>query len=179
MAEGNQFLVSGGNRYSFVYSGDVNGDGASGNDLIYIPRSASEINLVDPSDWAALDAFIAQDDYLSEHRGQIAERFGAVNPWYSNIDLRILQDIGFLVGRSASKLQLSLDVLNVANLLNSDWGVRQVANPAATSPLTLVEFNEDGEPVFDFTGPATTYVDDPSEFSRWRAQVGLRYTFGG
>ncbi|MGI9174743.1 MAG: hypothetical protein ACR2GR_05450 [Rhodothermales bacterium] len=58
----------------------------------------------------------------------------------------------------------------MANLINSDWGVRKVASPAATSPLTLVGFGERGEPVFDFTGPAQTYVDDPSEFSRWRAQ---------
>jgi hypothetical protein len=179
VAEGNQFLVSGGNRYSFVYSGDVNGDGASGNDLIYVPRDASEINLADPSEWAALDAFIEQDDYLAAHRGEIAERFGAINPWYSTLDLRVLQDVGFVVGGSPSTLQITLDVQNLANLLNSDWGVRKVASPAATSPLTLVGFDEGGEPVFDFTGPDETFVDDPSEFSRWRAQLGLRYTFGG
>jgi hypothetical protein len=179
VAEGNQFLVTGGNRYSFVYSGDVNGDGSAGNDLIFIPRSADEINLADPSEWEALNAFIEQDDYLSQHRGEIAERFGAVNPWYSNIDLRILQDVGFMVGGQSNKLQISLDILNVANLLNSDWGVRSVANPAATSPLTLTGFDMGGEPIFDFTGPSTTFVDDPSEFSRWRAQVGLRYIFGG
>ena len=179
VAEGNQFLVTGGNRYSFVYSGDVNGDGSAGNDLIFIPRSADEINLADPEDWARLDAFIEQDDYLSQHRGEIAERFGAVNPWYSNIDLRILQDVGFMVGGQPNKLQISLDILNVANLLNSDWGVRSVANPAATSPLTLTGFDKGGEPVFDFTGPGSTFVDNPSEFSRWRAQVGIRYIFGG
>lgn len=187
VAKGNQFLYGGGNRYSFTYSGDVNGDGAGGNDLVYIPTSADDINLVDfvradgttvsaADQYAALDAFIEQDRYLRENRGQIAERFGAINPWYSNVDLRVLQDLSFLVGRRVNTLQLSLDVQNVANLLNSDWGVRKVANPAATSPLTLVGF-EDGEPQFNFTGPAETYVDDPSEFSRWRAQVGLRYRF--
>jgi hypothetical protein len=31
---------------SYVYNGDLNGDGNTGNDLIYIPRNASEINLV-------------------------------------------------------------------------------------------------------------------------------------
>ncbi|NIT57728.1 MAG: hypothetical protein GWN00_16305, partial [Aliifodinibius sp.] len=88
VAEGNRFLGSGGNRYSFIYSGDVNGDGFAGNDLIHIPRNASEINLetfVDNTgntvtadqQWNRLDAFIEQDDYLSSHRGEIAERFGA------------------------------------------------------------------------------------------------------
>ncbi|HEV8537832.1 MAG TPA: carboxypeptidase regulatory-like domain-containing protein, partial [Bacteroidota bacterium] len=102
VAEGNKFLGAGGNRYSFVYSGDVNGDGHGGNDLIYIPKDQSEI-VFDPytpagggtvtsaEQWAAFDAFIQQDDYLRTHRGQIAERFGALNPWFSNIDLRVLQ----------------------------------------------------------------------------------------
>src|SRR2546430_11651233 len=41
-------------------------------------------------------------------------------------------------------------------------GVRKTANPAATSPLKLVGFNA-GAPVFNFTGPATTFIDDRSE----------------
>ncbi|MCH7939757.1 MAG: hypothetical protein IID13_08420, partial [Candidatus Marinimicrobia bacterium] len=187
IAEGNRFAGAGGNRYSFTYSGDVNGDGSpSNNDLIYIPSDQSEINLADILDkdgnvvttaaaqWTALNAFIEQDDYLKEHRGEIAERFGAVNPWYSNLDLRIMQDIGVPV---RGNLQISLDILNVANLLNSNWGVRKVATVAATSPLKLVEFNDAGAPVFNFTGPAETYIDDLGPFSRWQIQLGLRYYF--
>ena len=45
VAEGNRFAGAGGNRYSFIYSGDVNGDGQGGNDLIYIPRRQTEIDL--------------------------------------------------------------------------------------------------------------------------------------
>ena len=183
-AEGNQFTAGGGNRYSFIYAGDVNGDGFGGNDLIYIPRDQGEINLADVSggptaaqQWEALDAFIEQDDYLSEHRGEIAERFGLVNPWYSTIDLRILQDIRTSAGPNAHTLQLNVDILNVANLLNSDWGVRQVASPAATSPLLLTGFDANGEPEFNFTGPEETFIDDPSIFSRWQVQLGLKYLF--
>jgi hypothetical protein len=50
-----------------------------------------------------------------------------------------------------------------------------VASVSATSPLTLVRFNASGAPVFNFTGPATTFIDDPDILSRWRAQIGLRY----
>jgi hypothetical protein len=188
IGEGNRFAGAGGNRYSFIYSGDVNGDGTGGNDLIYIPASQGEI-LFDPytppggatqtpqEQWDRLEAFIEQDKYLSSHRGEIAERFGAVNPWYQNVDLRILQDFGFMAGTKRQRFQLSLDVQNFLNLINSGWGVRKVASATATSPLTLVRFDVSGAPVFNFTGPDETYIDDPSIFSRWRAQVGLRYFF--
>jgi hypothetical protein len=53
--------------------------------------------------------------------------------------------------------------------------VRKVASAAATSPLRLARFAASGEPVFNFTGPADTYIDDPSELSRWRIQLGARY----
>lgn len=187
VAEGNRFSGAGGNRYSFLYSGDVNGDGAGGNDLIYIPANQGDIVLVDcPSgcganvtadqQWDALNAFIEQDKYLSSHRGEIAERSGAVNPWYNNVDLRILQDVGF-GGITRHNFQFSLDILNLGNLISSDWGVRKVASSAATSPLTLVGFDGAGAPQFNFTGPAETFIDDPSVFSRWRAQLGVRYFF--
>jgi hypothetical protein len=166
----------------------VNGDGQGGNDLIYIPASQGEI-LFDPyvdangqtlsaqEQWNRLNAFIEQDDYLRSHRGRIAERFGALNPWYSNFDLRILQDFAIQGAGKRHGFQLSLDVLNVGNLLNSDWGVRKVASASATSPLRFIRFNDAGAPVFNFTGPSVTFIDDPGLLSRWRAQVGLRYFF--
>src|SRR5438132_9800943 len=166
VGQGNRFAGNGGNRYSFIYSGDVNGDGQGGNDLIYIPRSQSEI-LLDPirdlngnivvtaqEQWNQLNAFINQDGYLSSHRGQIADRFGEPNPWYNDVDLRILQEFAIQGGAQRHGFELSLDILNVGHLLNSSWGVRKVASAAATSPLKLVRFDGTGAPVFNFTGPA-------------------------
>ncbi|MCK5483182.1 MAG: hypothetical protein KAJ13_05745, partial [Gemmatimonadetes bacterium] len=179
VSEGNTFRGAGGNRYSFIYSGDVNGDGATGNDLIYIPRDQSEIRLADPSQWNALNAFIEQDSYLSSHRGEIAERFGLVNPWYTDLSLRILQDFIFGSGGRDNVLQLSLDFENMLNLFSSSWGVRQVADSRATNPLACpnpfaCEY-EDGYPILSFNGVQETFIDDLSEFSRWRIQVGARY----
>ena len=173
MGEGNQYVYSGGNRYSFTYAGDVNGDGVGGNDLIYIPKDANDINLTNASEWDALDAFIKQDIYLSEHRGEIAERNGLLNDWFTNLDLRILQNIGV----AGQKFQVSLDILNFGNLISDGWGVRKVADPSALTPLILDSWNNDGEPVFSFTGPESTFTDDLGEFSRWRMQLGFRYVF--
>ena len=189
VAEGNRFAGAGGNRYSFIYSGDVNGDGVDGNDLIYIPRNQSEIvfepytvngvTVTADQQWAAFNAFITQDNYLNSHRGQIAERFGESNPWFSNIDLRILQDFSIDIGNSKHTIQVSWDILNVANLLNSSWGVRKVANPLATSPLLFLnKFNSAGAPIFNYKANVTsTFIDDPSQFSRWQMQFGVRYLF--
>lgn len=188
-AEGNRFAGAGGNRYSYLYAGDVNGDGYS-NDLIYIPRDESEINfapmldgqggvIMTPSQqWTAFNAFINQDDYLSEHRGEIAERFGAVNPWFFNIDFRLLQDLALFIGGKKHTFQLSLDILNLPNLISSDWGVRKVASSSATKPLELVGFDDNGNPEFNYVANVTeTFIDDPGLFSRWRMQLGIRYFF--
>jgi hypothetical protein len=198
IGEGNRFAGAGGNRYSYIYSGDVNGDGTGGNDLIYVPASQGEIvfapdtlidgvTIISPQEqWNQLDAFIRQDKYLSSHRGQIVERFGAVNPWYQNVDVRILQDFGFMAGSRRQRFQISLDVQNFLNLINSGWGVRKVAPASATSPLTVHDTDAIGNSRFIYTGPGSaatsngpteTFIDDPSIFSRWRAQVGLRYFF--
>ncbi|HEU5217244.1 MAG TPA: carboxypeptidase regulatory-like domain-containing protein [Gemmatimonadales bacterium] len=175
VGQGNRFSGSGGNRYSFIYAGDVNGDGQGGNDLIYIPRTQADINLANPAQWAALDAFISQDKYLNAHRGEISQRFGETNPWYSNVDLRVMQDFAFAGGSKVHNFQLSVDILNVGNLLKSSWGVRKVADAAATSPLSLTGFTTAGAPIFSFSGATKTFIDDPSLFSRWQMQIGLRY----
>jgi hypothetical protein len=126
--------------------------------------------------WAALDAFIEQDPYLSQNRGQIAERFGLLNPFWSNIDFKIMQDFMFGNVGSEHKIRLNFDFLNFANLLSSSWGVRQVANAAATNPLTLTRFDGD-TPVFNFNMIDHTFDADLSEISRWRFQLGIQYLF--
>ncbi|MEI7587649.1 TonB-dependent receptor, partial [Runella sp.] len=104
-----------GNRYSFTYSGDINNDGGTNNDLLFIPTDA-QIDQMKFSGAAAqqsaqrsgLKSFIAQDDYLSSRRGQYAEKFASLNPWYSKWDLRILQDYNL---PNKNVIQLSVDVL--------------------------------------------------------------------
>ncbi len=179
MAQGNQFTAAGGNRFSYIYSGDVNGDGYAGNDLIYIPEDENDINLADAADWALLDDFIEQDDYLSANRGKIADRMSSTVPWFANIDLKIAQDFNVEAMGRTHQFQLTFDILNAMNLLNSDWGVRQAANPLAASPLTLTGWTTDTEPepIFSFNGAEETYVNSFDELSRWRMQLGLKYAF--
>jgi hypothetical protein len=195
-AEGATSTAAARSRFSFTYAGDVNGDGAGGNDLIYIPRdvrNTNEIvfaNIVDPVTNAVIktiqqqqdefEAFIQQDEYLSSHRGKIAERNGGINPWFTNVDLRILQDLSLNFGGQKHTFQISLDVLNFLNLLNPDWGVREIANSAAKTPLVFTgNFNATNNvPIVQFPGTAKkTFLDDASILSRWQAQLGVKYFF--
>ncbi len=170
-----------GGRYSYTYSGDINNDGSVLNDLIYIP-SDSEIDQMafsgdDASQGAqraAFKAYIAQDDYLSGKRGEYAGRYEAISPWYSSWDLRILQDIGVSTG---NKFQISLDVLNIGNLISSSWGVRQRATNTGLSQPIAVSVENSG-PVYTFDESLEqTFFNDFGLNSRWQAQLGLRYIF--
>ncbi|MDX1940925.1 MAG: carboxypeptidase regulatory-like domain-containing protein [Saprospiraceae bacterium] len=168
-----------GGRYSYTYSGDINNDGSGLNDLIYVPTD-SEIDQMNFAGDAAsqrtkLKQYIAQDEYLSGRRGEFTEKYGALAPWYNHWDLRILQD--FYVSES-NKLQLSIDVLNVGNLINSGWGVRQFATQTALAQPIAVSVDANGVPTYSFdTAQTQTFFNDFSLLSRWQLQLGLRYEF--
>jgi hypothetical protein len=120
---------------SYTFSGDLNGDGGTTNDLIYIPRDQSEMNFQTFSQSgrtytaadqaAAWDAYISADEYLSTRRGQYAERGGVFLPFVNRMDLSLAQDLFTNIAGTRHSLQFRVDVLNVGNLLNKDWGVAQ------------------------------------------------------
>ncbi len=167
-----------GGRFSYTYSGDINGDGSGLNDLIYIP-SDSEIDQMAFTGTAqeqedqrrALKEFIAQDEYLSARRSQYAEKYAILSPWYSTWDMRVLQNFNL----ASTNLQLSMDILNLGNLLNSNWGVRQL--PTNTQPIG-VSVDGSGNPTYSFdTAQKSTFTDDFSLLSRWQIQFGIRLSF--
>ncbi len=176
------FQYAQGGRFSYTYSGDINNDGSFLNDLIYIPTE-SEIGQMQftgtPAEQASqrtgFNNFIAQDEYLSENRGNYAEKYGILSPWYSSWDLRILQDLNLQsAGGKTKTVQFSIDILNLGNLISSKWGVREL--PTNTQPVSV--FTTNGVPAYTFdTSLQSTFSYDFSLFSRWQLQVGLRYIF--
>jgi len=186
------FEYTSGNRFSYTYSGDINGDGSFTNDLLYVP-TAAEIQLLDfaapqfpgnptiAEQRSAFEAFIQQDEYLSARRGGFVGRNDQTTPWTGRWDVKILQDLNFGgLGKNQNTLQFSLDILNFGNLLNSNWGVVQL--PRSTQPIGVNVVVDEGAgtstPVFSFDPSQTsTFVDSFDLPSRWQAQVGLRYIF--
>ena len=135
----------------------MNGDGNTGNDLIYIPRNASEINLVkvgsgglgttvstDPRSgtigtgaassasasqiWNQLNNFINQDHYLASRRGEYAQANANVYPFYKRLDLNLTQDFSLATGKQRNTLRLTVDLINAGNFINKYWGTYKVPN---------------------------------------------------
>ncbi len=170
-----------GQPFTYLYNGDVNGDGAFSNDLMYVPKFQSEIKLVagtgyptPTNQWYALDAFIKADPYLNSRRGQYAERNGAETPWENQFDLRITQDFGGIVKGTKNKIQLTFDIINVGNLLNKEWGRQYFVTNQA---LTLINYSSSAGG-YQFRTPSSGKGYQTSGFgSSWSGQFGVRYLF--
>ena len=173
-----------GSPFTYLYNGDVNGDGAFSNDLLYVPNSASEIKLVAltgsnsatvAEQWTALNNFIEQDPYLKTRRGQYAERNGARTPWEHRFDLRVTQDLGITIKERVHRFQLTFDIFNVGNLLNKDWGKSYfVANQA----YQLITYTTSGGGGYTFRAPSENKAFNISDLAlRWQGQFGVRYIF--
>lgn len=180
---------TGGNS-SYVYSGDLNGDGGSFNDLIYIPRDVSEMNFEQftssgttftvAQQQAAWEAFISQDPYLSKNRGQYAERGAAFLPFTTNVDFSVAQDIFVNIGKTRHSFQVRADILNFGNLLNENWGGSNSFN--STSPLIARGADAQGRARhrlrnFGSSLIAGSFNPNANSGDVYRIQIGIRYTF--
>ncbi|WP_129714182.1 TonB-dependent receptor [Pedobacter sp. SYP-B3415] len=180
----------GNTRFSYLVSGDANGDNAS-NDLMYVPRDQSDILLVPitastttraesvDAQWQRLNSYIAQDEYLSTRRGSFAERNGAEYPWMNRFDVRIMQEVRTLFGaQNGNRFNFSLDIVNFGNLLNKNWGQAQV--PALANFLQFqgrdAATNRPKYTVSQNLGNST-FIPNTSISSRYQIQVGARYSF--
>jgi hypothetical protein len=181
---------------SYVFSGDLNSDGGTSNDLLYIHRDVSEMNFqaftasgrtyTAADQAAAWNAYIEQDDYLREHRGQYAQRGAVFLPLVKRLDLSASQDLfATLKGRRHS-FQFRVDFINFGNLLSSNWGVAQ--RLVSNSPLVVPTSAQGG--VVDSQGRAqyrlrvvdgelmTRSLQQTADLNDvWRVQFMLRYTF--
>ena len=177
---------------SYVFSGDMNGDGALGNDLIYIPRDTSEMRFVSnrvivgtdttiytPAQQAvAWDAFISQDPYLSKHRGEYAQRNAIFLPMVYRADASISQDVGRSIAGRPNRVQIRLDILNVTNLIHNDWGVSQ--GLVTTQPLISAGVDGNGAATYRLATSggqliSQTFRKVVSTLDVWRMQLGVRY----
>ena len=198
------FFYSGqsGNPYSVVYNAGGNPFGNAANaNLPFIPASQNDIKLADytlngqvytaAQQWADLDNLITGDKYLNNRRGKYAERNGLRTPWNHEIDLKLMHEFKF--GKdNARSLQISMDVFNVLNLLNNNWGHVYFVTNVNNYNVNLLTFAKDANgiapgkpssgylPTYNFNKPTGLnnhyYTVDPLN-SRFQAQLGIKYNF--
>jgi Carboxypeptidase regulatory-like domain len=192
------FEMANNGAVTYITSGDPNNDGAT-NDLMFIPKNQGDIILVpdaatNPNDaqtqWNQLNAFISQDKYLSSHRGQFAERNGVILPYFKRLDFKAVQDFYVMVGKSKNTIEVSLDIINLGNLLNKNWGLYQDSfngfNSGSTTVLKFIKLDPTtGSATYSFpllnvkagTPVTSSFINDTSPISRWQGQLGIRYIF--
>jgi len=106
----------------------------------------------------------------------MSERNGARNPWRYEFDLKIIQDIptfGF------GHIQLTLDILNFMNLLDSRAGWIETTQPPNYEIVDWTrDFDPDTErPVYSFNSRDTNVPWDINDLlSRWAMQFGIRWS---
>lgn len=175
------FHAHSGTPYAYVVSGDANADGTQSNDLVYIPRDASDVSLKNPTLYPALDAFIKSEECLDRQRGRVMTRNSCRNPAVQRLDSKLTRRVRFFRGES---VDIFADVFNLPNMLRHNWGleratdIREGVNLLSVSGWDAVN----NRPIYAIpsSGGAAVLparkqivVDD----SRWRLQLGARYNF--
>lgn len=162
-------------RYSYTmyvqsgkYQNAVTNDRGAVN-LLYIPTRSELDDMPFTSDEnkEAFWNFIQKDSYLSEHVGEYSKRGGAVMPWYHTLNFRFSQDFYINVKGKRNTISLGLDVTNLANMLNRDWG--NIKRMNSSSILAWDGSN------YTFTAPKWSKY--ASTVSTWSAMFSIRYTF--
>ena len=156
-------------RYSYTMN-NVTGDGGA-NNLVYIPtdKEVEAMPFADDANKAAFKAFLNSDKYLSSHRGQYSERGGVVAPWQHRFNFKVAQDFNFNVAKKKNTIQVALDINNLGNLLNSDWGTIQ-----QMSSDQILKWDS-ANSTYTFTKPTWNKLTTLS--STWEMLLSLRWFF--
>ena len=164
-------------RYSYTmyvqngdYQNPVTGDGGAVN-LIYIPtrQQLDGMTFSSEDNREAYWQFIQNDPYLSKHIGEYSKRGGAVMPWYHTLNFKFAHDFYFNIKGKRNALTVGVDVNNIANLLNRNWGnIKQI------SSSQILQYDPSTQ-VYTFHQPK--WSAKASTVSTWSALLSIRYTF--
>lgn len=172
---GLRFSGIGGTRYSMAVSGNMNGDFVSSNDLAYIydPANAATPDYIRTGIQAILDNKDAEDGikkYIRENLGKVAERNGGINDFYGVWDVRLSKR--FKIYKTHG-IEASVDVFNMANLLNKKWGV---GNNLGKQNLYSIKSFDAAKQEFVYNVNKATGVSSLNG-NPYQIQLGLRYSF--
>ena len=198
------YVGQAGRPYSYVYADDINGDTYPGfgraldlaNDLIFVTDGALDFpGGRTPVSGLLFEQLVAQEPCLERSRLRIMHRNSCRTPWSHELDFRFSQPLPL----GGADVTLTLDVLNVLNLINREWGHVQTVNPVVRL-LSVKDRDQESDPSFGgifpvdpnplrarYAGPLETgdeggiraavpYVPRVGA-SQWQAQIGVAVRF--
>lgn len=157
-------------RYSYTMGNSYTGESGAYN-LMYVPTQSElgNMNFVSDENKQDFNNFINSDKYLSEIRGEYSERGGAKMPWRNTFDLKLEKQFGVKIANKLNSLSIGLDVQNVGNLVNRNWGSYEFI-----SHSDILDYDSKTS-TYEFNSPDKGYR--VSTASAWSALVNIRYTF--
>lgn len=170
-------------------SGDLNADGERFNDRPYIFRPSElpvfvPANVTDP---ARRDSIIGLNraryaDHLrrfecvGDYQGRIIPRNTCRQPWFNSLDLSLRKSIPTTSGQVA---ELQLDLFNVLNGLNPDWGRNIDIASSRRNLLAPAGYDAEANEI-QYTVPSNfgqRTIVGSNLIQQFSAQIGVRYTF--
>ena len=168
-----------GRPYSWTYINDINGDGVTGNDLMYIPSAPGSGEVVFRGGAAEEARFwdvVNNNSALSSARGGVVGRNNSFAPWVNNFDVRFSQEVpGFAKDHKAT---FTIDILNFGNLLNKKWGrIEEISFPSNRSFVNYVGTDSNNRYIYSMGSTEDYTVRQAANESQWQLQMTLRYSF--
>ncbi|HEX8252486.1 MAG TPA: carboxypeptidase regulatory-like domain-containing protein [Thermoanaerobaculia bacterium] len=190
------WVAQSGQPFSFLMGGDVNGDGSSNNDLLYIANNAivcpsnanGSANASAPcrtSGGVTLDPVNNKWNSFLEAFGVDPSTSGAPErnsfraPWTRRLDFSYELGLPAIMG---TRVSLQADVLNVLNLIDNKYGVQKFVTNNTYMPVNYVGTDPtSGRPIYREAGtnrldPNTVY-STANLASRWQGRLGVRISF--
>ena len=148
--------------------------------LLYVPNGPSDPLFAPTSfggDAAEQQAFFdyINNSELSQYRGGIAERNGDNSRWSTIVDMRLQQELpGFLEDH---RTFLFLDIENLGNLLNSDWGRIERTRYEYERDVVSAAIVDGQYEYFDLNSDGSIKNLEVLSQSVWQVQLGVKYEF--
>lgn len=149
--------------------------------LLYVPSGPNDPLFAPTSfggDLAQQQAFFnyISGSELAQYAGGITERNGDNSRWSSIVDLRFQQELpGIMDGH---RTKFFLDIENVGNLLNSDWGRIERTRYEYERDVVSASITPNGQyEYFNLQSPSRIDNTEVLIQSVWQVQMGVKYEF--
>jgi hypothetical protein len=189
------YVAQAGQPYSLLMGGDINRDGSSNNDLLYIPsdlilcrasstgaptaagpcRTSAGVTTNQQIDKVHFANFLSAAG-LQAGIGEAPPRNALTAPWTRRLDFHYEIGLPQVLG---TRVSLQADILNVLNMIDEDYGVQKFVLNNTFNAVTYVgQDPTTGLPVYRETTSAQQDPNDPTKFVPGSLRPGAQYSTG-